>query len=83
MVARRLGGWEFPGLVCAFIHFASIAPHLQGTAWGVVEVCPMRGLERKRNLELEREAVLAGRTRRGQGSVEDGHLCVPVKGLWV
>lgn len=56
-MAGRTG---LPGLVCRLPHFASIAWHLQGIDWGKSggpglksRLYPVRGLERKENLEFE------------------------------
>lgn len=87
--AGRLGEWGFPGLVCALTHFAQ---HLPCTDWGKSggparknQRCPVRGLERKGNLESSLKGEPCGQegVEENKGLWETREALCASKGLWV
>lgn len=87
--AGRLGEWGFPGLVSALTHFAQ---HLPCTDWGKSggparknQRCPVRGLERKGNLESSLKGEPCGQegVEENKGLWETREALCASKGLWV
>lgn len=81
LAAGRLGGWRFtlPAMHCTCRVLTGGGAEAQCQRGS--GLCPEGpGEKGKPGDQLEKRAVLVGRTRREQGGVENGNLCVPVKG---